>query len=191
MCLICKFVLVVDSLSKTHKKNLGAVRTPEINPCVRQDLSTNQMDSKVVISMRELSQLLAIARISISTSQEEKLLIAVESLSTSLEMVNETKTQELQKDFLCENGKEVDILEITYKGEHPEIEEFSIYMTADSSCAQTTAQLEEEDPYYIVKEREYQDYIKRWFQEVTQPQYHSFIRRLLMQRQVSWLNFHI
>ena len=91
--------------------------------------------------MRELSQLLAISGILISTYQEEKLLIAVESLSTSLEMVNETKTQELQKDFLCENTKEVDILGITSKGEHLEIEEFSIYMTTDSSCAQTTAQL--------------------------------------------------
>ena len=64
-------------------------------------------------------------------------------------------------------------------------------MTTDPSCAQTTAQLEEHGMYGITKEREYQDYIERWFQEVTQPQYHCFIRHLLMQRKVSWLNFHI
>jgi len=149
------------------------------------------MDSKVFISMRELSQILTKVGVSISTLQEEQILTEVESFSTSPKIADETQSQELQKDFLCENAKEVDILEITSKGEHPEIEEFSIYMTTDSSCAQTTTQLEEENLYDIVKEREYQDYIKRWFQEVTQPQYHSFLRHLFMQRKVSWLNFHI
>ena len=78
-------------------------------------------------------------------------------------MTNEPKFQELQKDFLCKNAEEVDILGITSEGEQPEIEEFSIYMTMDPSCAQTTAQLEEEGLYDIVKEGEYQDYIERWF----------------------------
>ena len=40
----------------------------------------------------------------------------------------------------------------------------------DPSCAQTTAQLEEDGLYHIAKEGEYQDYIERWFQEVTRPQ---------------------
>ena len=64
-------------------------------------------------------------------------------------------------------------------------------MLTDPSYAQTTTQLEEEDLYDIAKEGEYQDYIERWFQDVTRPQYHSFIRHLLMQRKVSLLNFHI
>ena len=80
---------------------------------------------------------------------------------------------------------------ITFKGEKPQIKELFTCKLTDPSYAQTTAQLEEEDMYDIAKEGEYQDYIERWFQEVTRPQYHSFIRHLLMQRKVSWLSFHI
>ena len=127
------------------------------------------MDSKVVISTRELSQLLAIAGISISTSQEENLLIAVEILSTTPKMTNGPKSQELQKYVLCETAKEADTLGITSEGEQPEIEEFLIHMTIDPSCAQTTSHLEEEVLYDIMKEGELQDYIESWFQEVTQP----------------------
>ena len=93
--------------------------------------------------------------------------------------------------MLCETAKEADTLGITSEGEQPKIKEFSTFKLTDPSYAQTTAQLEEEDMYYIEKEGEYQDYIERCFQEVTQLQYHSFIRNLLMQRKVSWLNFHI
>ena len=98
---------------------MGAVRTAETNCFVKQDISTNQMDSKVFISMRELSQLLAIAGILISTSQEEKLLIAFESLSATSKMTNEPKSQELQKDVICETAKEVDTLGITSEREQP------------------------------------------------------------------------
>ena len=146
---------------------MGTVRTPWTTPCVKQDLPTNKMDSKVLISMRELSQLLAIAGISISTSQEEKLLIAVESLSTAHEMTNEPKSQELQKDVLCETTKEANTLGITSEGEKPKIKEFSTCKLIDPSCAQTIDQLEEGDLYDIVKEGEYQHYIERWFQELT------------------------
>jgi hypothetical protein len=38
---------------------LGVLRTPDTNPCVRQDPSTNKMDLKVTISLGELSQILA------------------------------------------------------------------------------------------------------------------------------------
>ena len=146
---------------------MGIVRTPETNPCVKKDLPTNKMDSKVIISMRELSQILATAGIFISTSQEEKLLIAVESLSSAPGMTNEPRSQELQKDVLCETAKEVDTLGITSEREKPKIKEFSTCKLIDPSCAQTTTQLEEGDFYDIVKEGEYQDYIERWFQEVT------------------------
>ena len=80
---------------------------------------------------------------------------------------------------------------ITPEGEQPEIKEFFTCMLTNPSYAQTTAQLEEGDLYDIAKEGEYQDYIERWFQEVTRWKYHSFIQHLLMQREVSWLKFHI
>ena len=131
---------------------MGAVRTPETNPCVKQDLSIDKMDSKVLIIMRELSQILAIAGILIS--QEEKILTAIESLSTSPEITDEPKSQELQKDVLCETAKEADTLGITFEGEKQKIKEFSIYMTTYRSCAQTTTQLEEGDLCDKVKEGE-------------------------------------
>ena len=78
-----------------------------------EDLSTNKMDSKVLISMRELYRILATTGISIS--QEEKILTVVEILSTSPEITNEPKSQELQKDVLCKTAKEADTLGITSK----------------------------------------------------------------------------
>ena len=156
---------------------------------MKQDLPTNNMDSKVLISMTKLSQILAAS--GNDSHQVKPILIAVEGLSTSLKITDEPKSQELQKYVLRETTKEVNALGITSEGEQPEIKEFSIYMTIDPSCAQTTTQLEEDGLCDIVKEGEYQDYIERWFQEVTRPQYHSFIRHLLMKRKVSWLNFHI
>ena len=93
--------------------------------------------------MREFSQILATVGILISISQEEKLLIAVESLSTSPEMEDELKCQELGKDFLCETAEEANALGIISEGEQPRIEEFLIYMTTDPSCTQTIAQLGE------------------------------------------------
>ena len=113
--------LVFISFFIKNKNILGTVRTLGTNPCVMQDLSTNDMDSKVLISMRELFQLLTTAEISISTSQEEKLLIAVESLSSPPKITDEPKSQELQKDFLCETAKEADTLGITSEGEQLEI----------------------------------------------------------------------
>ena len=145
---------------------MGGVRTPETNPCVKQDLSTEKMDSEVLISMRELSQTLETTG-PISISQEEKILTATESLSTSLEITDEPKSQELHKDVLCETAKEADTLGITSEGEKPEIKEFSSCKLIDPSYAQTTTQLVEEDLYDIVKGGEYKDYIEIWFQEVT------------------------
>ena len=80
---------------------------------------------------------------------------AVESLSTSPKIIDEPKSQELQKYVLCETAKEVDTLGIAFKGEQLEIKEFSTCKLIDPSCAQTIAQLEEGDLYDIVKECEY------------------------------------
>ena len=116
-----------------------------------------------MISMRELSQLLEIAKISISTSQEENISTAVKISSTSPEIIDEPKSQELQKDVLCKTAKEDETFGITSEGEKPETKEFFACKLTDPSYAQTTAQLKEEDMYDIVKEGEYQDYIERWF----------------------------
>ena len=106
-------------------------------------------------------------------------------------MIDEPIYRDLQKYFLFQTTKDDDILGIISKGERPKIKEFSTYMTTNPSCAQTTIETGENYLYDIMKEGEYQDYIERSFQEVTRLQYHSFIRHLLMQRKVSWLNFHI
>ena len=139
--------------------------------------------------MREISRILE--TVGISISQEEKVLIAFKILSTSPKIKDEPKSQELKKYVLCKTAKEADTLGITSKGEKLEIKEFYTCKLTDPSYAQTTAQLEEDGLYDIAKEGEYQDYIERWFQEVTQPQYHSFLRNLLMQKQVIWLVFQI
>ncbi len=76
---------------------------------------------------------------------------------------------------------------IISKGERPKIEEFLV----DPLHTYKINQVGEGDLHDMIKEGDYWDYIESWFQEVTQPQYNSFIRHLLMQRQVSWLNFHI
>ena len=63
------------------------------------------MDSKVLISMRELSQILATARISIY--QEETILIVVDSLSTSPKTTYELKSQKLQNMFFARLQKKL------------------------------------------------------------------------------------
>ena len=65
--------------------------------------------------MREISRILAKAGIFVST--EEQILTEVESLSTTPEMTDEPKSQELQKDVLCETSEEVDTLRITSEEE--------------------------------------------------------------------------
>ena len=122
---------------------MGAVRTLETNPRVRQDLPTNNMDSKVLISMRELSQILAAT--GNDSHQVKTILIAVESLSTSPEITDEPKSQEQQKYVLCKTEKEHDTLGIASKGEQPKIKELFTCKLTDPSYAQTTTQLEEED----------------------------------------------
>ena len=130
------------------------------------------MDSKVTISMIEISQILVV--VGIYCFQERHIFTSIKILSPSLDTTDIPSSRELQNDFLCETAKEDDTLWIISKGERPEIEYFSTYMTTTPSCAQKTAQPGEEDLYDIKKEGEYQDYIENWFQELTQPQYHSF-----------------
>ena len=73
----------------------GAVRTPITNLCVKQGLPTTEIDSKMIMSLKELSQVLVVARILISSSQEENILTVVKNLSTSPEFIKEPKSHEL------------------------------------------------------------------------------------------------
>ena len=75
---------------------MGVVRTP--NPCVRHDLSTSKMDSNMIMSLEELSQILVAARV--SSSQEHHILIVVKNLYTSTKDIEEPKYYEpcLQED---------------------------------------------------------------------------------------------
>ena len=104
---------------------MGAIRALTTNPFVKQDLSTNQMDSKVFISMRELSQIL---EASVNDSHQIKtILTTVERLSTSPEITDEPKSQEQQKYVLYGTAKEADTLGITFKGEQSKIKECSTW----------------------------------------------------------------
>jgi hypothetical protein len=71
---------------------------------VNQVLSNGKMNSKATISLRELSQILAAT--GISSFQEEHILAAAKNLSTSLEILEESRSYELQNDFPCQNAKE-------------------------------------------------------------------------------------
>jgi hypothetical protein len=55
------------------------------------------MNSNVTISLEELSQILVVA--GISSFQEEHILNIVKNLSTSLEILEESKSHELQNYF--------------------------------------------------------------------------------------------
>ena len=114
------------------------------------------MNSKAVISLEELSQILAETKI--SHSHEEYILAAGKNLSSSLEILEEPKLE-------------------------PEIEEFlaSLSLDLDSSCI---LEYDETIPdIYIVDDEEnpeYKDYIETWFQEVVKLEYHSFLQQFLL-----------
>ena len=153
---------------------MGVVRTLATNPCVRQNLQTNDMDLKVLISIRELSQILAVVGISVYSSKKEHILTKVKNLSTPLEIIEEPQCHELQKDYPCQSTKETENLETILRGERPEIEDFSTYLSTNPSCTQEIEHLQEEDMHGLRKEGDYQDYIEHWFEEVTRSQYMSY-----------------
>jgi len=172
---------------------LGVLITLETNPYVREDPSTNKMNSMVTISLEELSQILAMTRI--SYFQEEHILTIVNNLSTSPEILEESRSYELQNDFPCQTMKEDEKLWTTSNGEQslrPEIEEFSTSISVDPLCTSEINHREEEDMYGMMKERiktiidEHQDCIEIWFQEVIDPQNYSLLQHLLMPKQVGW-----
>ena len=102
---------------------------------MNQVLSNDKMNSKVTISLEELSQILATT--GISSFQEEYILTIVKNLSTSPEILEESRSYELQNDFPFQNAKETEKLCTTPSGEQslrPEIEEFSTTISLDPLC---------------------------------------------------------
>ena len=97
---------------------------------------TNQaMDSEVTISLRKISQILAAAGISISSSQEEHILTEVKNLSTSPEIIEEPQSHKLQTDSPSLSFKETENLETIFDGERPKIEELFTCKLIDLSYA--------------------------------------------------------
>jgi hypothetical protein len=148
--------------------------------------------------LRELSQILE--AVGISSFQEEHILAATKNLSTSPEILEESRSYELQNDFPCQNAKEAEKLWTTSNREQslrPKIEELSTSILADPSCTSEINHREEEDLHSMIKESieiivdEHQDYIEIWFQEVIKPQYYSLLQHLLMPKQVGCLVLHI
>jgi hypothetical protein len=111
------------------------------------------MDSKVTISLGELSQILA--AVGISSFQEEHILTIVKNLSTSPEILEEPKSHELQNYFPCQNEKESKQLWTTSGGEQslrPDIEEFSTSISTDPLCTLEINHLEEENLHSMMNE---------------------------------------
>jgi hypothetical protein len=166
--------------------------------CVNQVLSNGKMNSKATFSLREISQILTI--VGICSSQEEHILTIDKNLNTSPEILEESRSYELQNDFPFQNEKETEKLWTTPGGEislRPEIEEFSTSISTDPLCTSEIKHAEEKDLHNMIKESieitvdEHQDYIETWFQEVIKPQYYSLLQHLMMPKQVGWLVLHI
>ena len=93
------------------------------------------MNSEATISLMELSQVLSAAEI--SSFQEEHILAAAKSVSNSPEILEESRSYELQNDFPCQNAKEAEKLWTTSNREQslrPKIEEFSTSISTDPLC---------------------------------------------------------
>jgi hypothetical protein len=85
--------------------------------------------------LRELSQILA--AIEISSFQEEHILATAKSVSTSPEILEESRSYELQNDFPCQTTKEDEKIWTTSGGEKSlrlDIEEFSTSISTDPLC---------------------------------------------------------
>jgi hypothetical protein len=132
---------------------LGVLITLDTNPYVRQDPLTSRMNSEETIILRELSQILASTEI--SYFQEEYTLVAAKSVSNSLELLEESRSYELQNDFPCQTVKEVENLWTASNGGKsltPEIKESSTSISTDPLCTSETNHPEEEDFHGMMKE---------------------------------------
>ena len=140
----------------------------------------DKMDSEVTINLGKLSQILAV--VGSSSHRVGNILIEVKILSTSPDTTNEPKSQEPQKYIPCQIVEEIDNLGTTSDGDKCEIKEFSTCLTIDMTCIKEINNPRNKGLHNLKKGGDYQDYIERWFQKVTRPQYHSFLQHLLIQK---------
>ena len=117
----------------------------------------------MIESFKELSQVLATIGISISTSQEEYLLIVVKNLSTSLELNKESKPHEPHSpddlqgstDHLRQTTAEAENSCTISEGEGslaPENEEFTTCLSATTLYTHETTDSKEDSLYGMAKE---------------------------------------
>ena len=139
----------------------------------------------MIKNLKELSQVLVAVGILISASQEEKILVAIENLSTLPD------PQEDSFDFPCQVSKETkDSLE----GEDP--------LSLDLQSTQEIYYLKEEDLHGEAKDEDiydgineerdqgHQDYIERWFETTTSTKHHSLLHIFCVSYHLQLLVFH-
>ena len=138
----------------------------------------------MIKNLKDLSQVLATTWILISASHEEKILAAIENLSTP-----PSNPQEVSFDFpfqVVENT--IDSLE----GEDP----FSSHIPSTQEIhypieEDLYGEAKEEDmQHYVEIELEYHDYIENWFQTSTLARHHSLLQKFLVLYHLQLLVFH-
>ena len=138
----------------------------------------------MIKNLKELSQVLAVAGILISTSQEEKILAAIENLSTP-----PPDPQEVSFDFPCQV---VEKTKDSLEGEDP----FSSHIPSTQEIhypieEDLYGEAKEEDmQHYVEMELEYHDYIEHWFQTTTPARHHSLLQKFLVLYHLQLLVFH-
>lgn len=129
----------------------------------KQGLPISEMDPKMTMSLKELSQVLAVVGILIFSSQEEHILTVVNNLSTSLEVIKEPKPHEphsednlqASTDHFFQTNMEDEDSCTTFEGDkslEPESEEFTTCLLAALVCTQETTHPKEDNLYGMVEE---------------------------------------
>ena len=153
-------------------------------------------DLNMIKCLQELSQVLVVSRISISTYGEEHILIVLKNLSTSLEVIEELEfhkphlqdDQEASTNHPCK-FEEAENLWATSDCKHPlesEIEELLTCLSLDIPCTQETNHLNKDNLHGMTEEdlhsglnketdQEHHSYIERRFKATIKPHHPSFI----------------
>jgi hypothetical protein len=138
----------------------------------------------MIKNLKELSQVLAAVGILISTSQEEKILEAIETLSTP-----PPDPQEFSFYFPCQV---VEKTKDSLKGEDP----FSSHIPSTQKIHYPIEEdlygeaKEEEMQHYLEMDLEYHDYIEHRFQTTTPVRHHSLLKKFLVLYHLQLLVFH-
>ena len=136
---------------------MGVVRTLVTDPYVKMGLRTIKMESRMNISLEELSKILA--AVGISSSQGEQILTVIKNLSTSPEVKEELEEEpETSTNHLCQYVEEP-------KNSREQSFELDIKEAKEEN---TSSDLHEEG------NQEYHNPIERWFQTIIRS-HRSFI----------------